>query len=1242
MSMADGTTSIFARTTPRRAENGDGGDSLPPRAREKLLSFARRRRRFALLSAAMLAFAVGLALLLAVCLIDRLWPLSGVIRLVFLIANIVLVTAIAIRPLRQLLASRRRRLLRDALHLEALVPPLREQLITLASHDRKHSAPSPALVRELGREVDRALDLVNVTALIPARALRASLIPAASAALLALVLACWPWLDLRSLAARYILPLSDRPAVTTTRFTVEPGNSRLIVGQPLNIVVHAQHLGEGGVKLHIAGSERSDGSIETTVMMTPVTGEAGSFVYSIPSVQRDLSYVVSGGDARSPRYIVRALRPPGVLELRGTIHSPSYVHEGPQSFSSIDGKLDALRGSSIDLSIVACEPLRSAQIVLGGDRRIETQPTDQPNVRRATLAVDRNTTMRFELISHDGISGAGPPDARLRALTDRAPAARWDLLPSTELHVRPRDRLALAYEASDDVALASLAATVSVNGTQALALPLQLAPGARSADGTLQLPLARLDVEIGDALELRLEAVDGAGQVTRSGACRVFISPAADDLESRQRLAALGDAADAADEMVALCERARAAIGEQQDSEGRGNDAAVPYTTAAAESAGRSIESMLRAIARTDDPGVAMALSRMIDTVQQRQSRLEGRGSNPAAVVDVDDARATAREISAAARVLWQGDRAAQALAELEDAQAWEGSTTTTRPFAAATTQPTTQQTNRRMINQLRRDARKAATDLGIELPTTGPVGTLLNQKLRQRVEQVRAFAASQSQVDFDQASRAWVENAEARIGFSRRLLVGSRAEALSRRGDAAWARDLHLASRAAQRIDDTLAKTRPDLRGAFAVAMAALKADHDLNLAPVKATGTQSSRIRSTAEDARRQMRSWADPSPATSPATRSSEMAALEANAATAAAAAAVRASSRVPSPSTITSSGDPPAMGADVSQPVQHARALNELEQRQRQLRSQTTRRTLTTRPALADAQAALADDVARQARQSDGSRSEKALQALREARRRLAQIESAIQPGPATASTTAPSTEAAKDAAKLAEELRQSVPEAQAASRVVEKQLVPSLAAIQLEKNSAQPASGPSTGAPSGGGTGGGASGATAESRAQQAIQQTRRALTQAEQSVAAEAPLAAAALAARDAQLAMNQNDAAADRAAHVAQDKAAALLAEARRQALAEAARDRLQEVPAFAAILRPAGGASNNAAVPGVAHDGAARANVLPREWGRLRERSGGDMNAPGAQPDPPEFQEALRAYFKALNQPRTWDLRR
>src|SRR5262249_14396740 len=122
----------------------------------------------------------------------------------------------------------------------------------------------------------------------------------------------------------------------------------------------------------------------------PPLGSSGTnFLYTLPTVDRDLSYFVTGGDATSPTYAVHVLHPPAVVEFRIAYTFPSYTHLPPRNVSNDDGAIEAPVGSEAVIDVRATEPLMDASMTMGGER-FNLAATADPAVRRARLTVRRD------------------------------------------------------------------------------------------------------------------------------------------------------------------------------------------------------------------------------------------------------------------------------------------------------------------------------------------------------------------------------------------------------------------------------------------------------------------------------------------------------------------------------------------------------------------------------------------------------------------------------------------------------------------------------------------------------------------------------------------------------------------------------------------------------------------------------------------------------------------------------------
>jgi hypothetical protein len=161
--------------------------------------------------------------------------------------------------------------------------------------------------------------------------------------------------------------------------------------------------------------------------------------------------------------------------------------------------------------------------------------------------------------------------------------------------------------------------------------------------------------------------------------------------------------------------------------------------------------------------------------------------------------------------------------------------------------------------------------------------------------------------------------------------------------------------------------------------------------------------------------------------------------------------------------------------------------------------------------------------------------------------------------------------------------------------------------------------------------------TAAQGARDAIAAVQEALREAQGKVIEHDPLVSAkwfAKAAADALAGANK------RSAATHQKRTLEALNKAAVDAIRRSKNQRLSQVPAYAPLYLPplSGNWSDGGGEGGVGRTNAASERLLQtipglREWGRLRERMGGDpLAAPVRETDPPGYSDALRVYFEVL----------
>jgi hypothetical protein len=185
-----------------------------------------------------------------------------------------------------------------------------------------------------------------------------------------------------------------------------------------------------------------------------------------------------------------------------------------------------------------------------------------------------------------------------------------------------------------------------------------------------------------------------------------------------------------------------------------------------------------------------------------------------------------------------------------------------------------------------------------------------------------------------------------------------------------------------------------------------------------------------------------------------------------------------------------------------------------------------------------------------------------------------------------------------------------PQADKAAEQIDQQLAPSMHQLQSAMQSQQPGSSSSAD--------------RAASSAEKAAQAVQQQLAEAQRALVQQDPLAAARWFAQTAagELASEKPDM---QATSSAQRDASAALAQAWHLSTHQAALDRLSRSATIQSILNEHPQAAQSVSAPD--------SPAVASQWGRLHDRDAQTINASARDDDPADYQEALKAYFEALN---------
>jgi hypothetical protein len=774
--------------------------TLPTPIRSHLSDFAARRRRLRLLCDGGYAVVTFAAWMLVWCLVDRLVHLPGFSRAILLASGVLASGYLLMRALRHWAA------LPDwvvvAEEVEREDPRFGQKLITVTSQilETPDHRGSDQILSRLAEEVNNQIH--GTRSRMSYKGVGAALTPWGICVVfvgLALLMSRLPDLRFRQLALRFVAPLADVPAVTTTQLDVMPGDTDVVQSQPVTIEVGARQLGDSSPTVFLSDNQR-DWSGAT---MTPAGN--GSFNFTIQSVDRDLRYYVRGGDARTAVYSVRVLRRPAVARFSMRYIYPTYTRLSPATLGNEDGRIEAPVGTHVAMTVTATEPLNDA-VISFENQKIQTQATSDPASRRAEWDVNSSATYDIELTSVRGVRGSGPGGCSVRALPDLPPQVKL-LRGGESLSQSPREIVPISYEVLDDFAIASLTLRSQVNAQPANLVSLKLWGDPRRQQDVHDFDLAAIpNVAVGDVVTLTLVATDTGGHEVSSLPLQILVSPRTVNLAAYQLIVELARAATLSRNMANALVEARQA---HEQSSGQKDRRAVSFQSLGAradralssvsQTAGILRQALLKGITHAEGAELAAALANWTDEVElesaaaQEAFRQSGtpNGMDEAGRKELAAACQRAVNLADELETVYRGQQADALIKDLNNLAAIEKQKSEKDPKARLRLNETVE----RMKQEISLQARQLGLDTGA-------------QDLSRQLDRIQttgfAVAASRAmkKANYAMVVAQWANelshSPQKRLGMDARLSAAAQAESIQSDADLMRARDLELASRAA------------------------------------------------------------------------------------------------------------------------------------------------------------------------------------------------------------------------------------------------------------------------------------------------------------------------------------------------------------------------------------------------------------------------------------------------------------
>ncbi|WP_419193991.1 hypothetical protein [Novipirellula herctigrandis] len=565
--------------------------NLDPVTVETLENFSRRRRWLILVrcvAVAVLAFAIAI---LVVALCDYLWILSDPVRWgLSAVAYGITASVLWYFGLRYLGQTDPKRL---AIQLEAVAPRVRDDLLSAVEFaDPEAVNGSPELQDRLQRMVARRLLLLDVSKLLPMELVRRWLWLGSGIVVCYLLLMLVPSLQFGRRIARAALPIAAIERASQTQVTIlepSPESKFVAEGDAVAVVV-----GIGGRIPHdVTLQWQVDGRTLETPMLSRQLG-LGSSPQPEASEQNqtndtelqcsanigvgstNVRYRVLAGDAVTLWHTLSPLPRPRVTSFDKRYEYPAYASVEDTVETSEHGDIRALVGTMAHLTVHFDQPVRDATLRYGNQGvAVPLEPTDS-TATSYTVSVPVKTAGHYQMDAvsqRSGLDNPFSPQYTITPVIDTPPVIRWDDSVRSTTLASPLDVLSLAGSVSDDLPINRIHQEFSINSGLFEEYSLSIdqpekeislewswdfewswdlmhrEEGTSKTESVDESP----KMQHGDAIQIRLVAIDRRGQRSTSNLIQVLI---VDETFSQDRYDQLESLAEIVQQVIAWTEKA--------------------------------------------------------------------------------------------------------------------------------------------------------------------------------------------------------------------------------------------------------------------------------------------------------------------------------------------------------------------------------------------------------------------------------------------------------------------------------------------------------------------------------------------------------------------------------------------------------------------------------------------------------------------------------------------------------------
>ena len=499
---------------------------------ESRLSSARQTLRRTIVTTCLMTIAVyGLAWVAIVGLVDLLLPIPILIRGLLVIGLIGLVGWSAwnrlVLPLRQRMTVQDLALIVGHKH-----PELEDRLVSAVqvSQDEAKDPLQQKIWARLMQDTASVTTEINFKAAIDKRPLNKVVWIAMGLLLVgSLIRHNFPT-QAEITLRRLFLPWGRLLPVRATRYTVTPGDARILRGESLKISVQTTGKKTDQVVATFLSATEStvkpaSGKKEVSLHQT----SNRTFAYELFNLQSDLNYYLLANQTRSEVFSIKVFDPPASEAIEVSYDYPAYTGFKP-TVRHQDGNLRAIVGTEATIRLTTNKGISSATVRFGDGEPVPLA-ISAGNVLafKHTLkhrGRNEKKTYQIDLKCVDGFSNQAPIVYQIQAIPDRKPTVVIKE-PERDLRVTKLAEIQIEAAIIDDFGLLSTYFKYQLGGQdqQELEPETEQEMTVRSRQSRYILYLEAQDLEVGDVISYFVEAIDTASQRARSEIYFIEIKP---------------------------------------------------------------------------------------------------------------------------------------------------------------------------------------------------------------------------------------------------------------------------------------------------------------------------------------------------------------------------------------------------------------------------------------------------------------------------------------------------------------------------------------------------------------------------------------------------------------------------------------------------------------------------------------------------------------------------------------------